>query len=158
MKTIDSIVLSQFILATAGKMDHLKLQKLIYYCQAWHLALFDKPLIDDEFQAWLHGPVSRKVWEKYRLRSILWNDIETTEEELRGVVENTNKELDENQLELLADVLREYGPKSSLHLEKLTHSESPWIEARRDVGPAESCENVISKESIRAYFKKLLIP
>ena len=33
-------------------ITHLKLQKLIYYAQAWSLALKGKTLFEEEIQAW----------------------------------------------------------------------------------------------------------
>nr|WP_293017994.1 type II toxin-antitoxin system antitoxin SocA domain-containing protein [Moorena sp. SIO3I8] len=33
----------------------MKLQKLLYYAQSLHLALYDQPLFDEEIQAWRSG-------------------------------------------------------------------------------------------------------
>ncbi len=55
---VDSLLLSEFILFKYGPMSHLKLQKLLFYAQALHLAYFDEPIIEDDFEAWVHGPVS----------------------------------------------------------------------------------------------------
>ncbi|MDR1722691.1 MAG: DUF4065 domain-containing protein [Tannerella sp.] len=72
---IDSLVLANYILETVGKMSHLKLQKLLYLVQGYHLAYFGKPLIDDKFEAWVHGPVSRKVFGSLKDKSLLYADI-----------------------------------------------------------------------------------
>jgi len=63
---VDSIQLANYLLAVAGPMPHLKLQKLAYYVEAWHLAYFGEPLIEDNFQAWLHGPVSPRIWKQFK--------------------------------------------------------------------------------------------
>ena len=42
---------------TKESMTHLKLQKLCYYAQAWYLTIYGQRLFNEEFQAWLHGPV-----------------------------------------------------------------------------------------------------
>ena len=63
IRTIDAVILGEYILETSGAMSHLKLQKLLYYMQALHLAYFDQPLVNDDFQAWLHGPVSRILYD-----------------------------------------------------------------------------------------------
>src|SRR5689334_17203169 len=52
----------------------LKLQKLVYYAQAWYVALYDKPLVRDEFQAWLHGPVSPRLYQRFK--ALQWRAIE----------------------------------------------------------------------------------
>ena len=66
-KAIDSIVLSNYILKHYGPMSHLKLQKLLFYCDAYCLAYFGQELITDQFEAWVHGPVSRKVCQRMRI-------------------------------------------------------------------------------------------
>ena len=55
---------------TGGTITNLKLQKLVYYAQAWHLANFDKPLFDAKFEAWVHGPVIPGLYEEYRVSVI----------------------------------------------------------------------------------------
>jgi len=47
-------------------MTHLKLQKLIYFAQAWHLANTGEPLFREDMQAWTHGPVVPSVWHAYK--------------------------------------------------------------------------------------------
>src|SRR5262249_731210 len=54
-------------------VSNLKLQKLLYYSQAWHLALYKCALIDDEIEAWVHGPVVPCVFRRYR--DFKWNAI-----------------------------------------------------------------------------------
>lgn len=49
--------------AEGGKpLDQMKLQKLLYFAHAWHLAYFNKPLFEDDFEAWPWGPVVREVY------------------------------------------------------------------------------------------------
>jgi len=156
MKTIDSHLLSEFILVNSPAMDHLKLQKLLYYVQGWHLAYFDEPLIDDDFEAWMHGPVSRKVWNKFKSHSILFNDIEVDKSKSGKVNTAVKGTLTKDQCELIADVLLEYGKMTSYGLEKLTHSEEPWVSARKGKSVADVCDEVITKDSIKQYFKSLL--
>lgn len=153
---IDSILLSEYVLTSVGRMSHLKLQKLLYYIQALHLAYYGEPLIEDEFQAWLHGPVSRKVWDKYKSFSVLLNDLDIGMLEARKVKKQTRKILGKDQLELIDDVLKEYGDKTDYHLERLTHSEGPWMEARKGVGISEASENTISRQKMKEYYRKLI--
>jgi uncharacterized phage-associated protein len=51
---------------TGSFVSNLQLQKLVYYAQAWHLALYDRPLFEDDFQAWVHGPVIPELFDKYK--------------------------------------------------------------------------------------------
>ena len=75
LNKIDSLVLSDYILLNYGPMSHLKLQKLLFYCDAYHLAYFNEELITDNFEAWVHGPVSKKVFDSFKDKSILYSDL-----------------------------------------------------------------------------------
>jgi uncharacterized phage-associated protein len=46
-------------------MDAMRLQKLLYYVQAWHLAVTDEPLFPEQIKAWKDGPVN---WASHGLR------------------------------------------------------------------------------------------
>ena len=67
LQKIDVLVLSDYIIKHYGPMSHLKLQKLLFYCDAYHLAYFDTELISDKFEAWVHGPVCRKVYDSLKI-------------------------------------------------------------------------------------------
>ena len=49
------------------EMTHKKLQKLCYYAQAWSYALYNRPIINAEFQDWVHGPVCPQLYHLWRL-------------------------------------------------------------------------------------------
>lgn len=51
---------------TKSTINNLKLQKLVYYSQAWHLAIHGIPLFKEDFQAWVHGPVVPELYQKYK--------------------------------------------------------------------------------------------
>jgi uncharacterized phage-associated protein len=146
---IDSLDLAEFALAKLGKMPHLKLQKIVYYADAWHLGVFGCPLVKDDFEAWLHGPVSRRVWNCYKEEATLYGLL-SAKREKEGV--KAFIRLSEEQQELLTDVFEEYGDKTAYYLECLTHSEEPWVEARK----GEASTNVISKDTMKRYYEALL--
>ena len=52
---------------TAGGelMSNLKLQKMLYYEQGFHLAKFNTPLFDEEIEAWMYGPVVPAVYNHF---------------------------------------------------------------------------------------------
>ena len=135
---IDSELLTEYILAKYGNMSHLKLQKLLYYVQAFHLAYFSSPLIDDDFEAWLHGPVSKKIFDKVKDFSLLYNDIEFKGDRDK-IIDAITHQLTSDQITLIDDVLVEYSTKTGQQLENLTHSEDPWILARKECGAWGRC-------------------
>ncbi len=150
---IDSTILCEYILQRGGRMSHLKLQKLLYYTEALHLAYFETSLIDDEFQAWLHGPVSRKIYNEIKDLSILHGEITYSPGEGPKPDEILNESLIQDQFDLINDVLNNYSTLSAGQLEDLTHREQPWIEARMGYGAGDRCEVIISKETMKSFYK-----
>lgn len=155
---VNPIDLSFYLLDRLGQLNQLKIQKLLYYIQAWHLVFLDEPLFEEDFQAWLHGPVLKSVWNEIKNYSKLTNEVVLKPEHEGKYIKKINEILDIEQLEVIEDVLKEYGDKSSYHLECLTHSEAPWINARKNVPPNEGSSNKITKPSIKKYYKSLLEP
>lgn len=126
-------------------MTNLRLQKLLYYAQAWHLAFTARPLFEDDFEAWTHGPVVRSLYNKFKEYD--WRPWPVPSSEMPGIPEESRPILDE--------VWEQYGQFSATYLEDLTHQEAPWINARGDREPADRCSGIISKESMRDYYAGL---
>lgn len=144
---IDSINLAKYIIkrmAERGKrINHLKLQKLLFYVVAWHLVYTGTPIIEEDFEAWLHGPVLRSVWNYFKTYSTMFQDL--------PYPDKININLTEEQKEIIDDVLDEYGDKTGYYLECLTHSERPWKVAR-----SKGENSIISKKEINNYYSELL--
>lgn len=155
-KKIQSKELIHYILVKLGATSHVKLQKLLYFIQAWHLAILESPIIDDEFEAWVHGPVSRQIWDYLKDHSKLYRGLIIKEDAKERVFEKISTSLTKDQIELIDDVLNEYGDKTDYHLETLTHLDPPWIKARAGYGPNENCNVVIPKEEIKKFYKTKL--
>jgi uncharacterized phage-associated protein len=150
-KKIAVLDLANFILKNYGPMSQLKLQKLIYYSEGYNLAYTDNPLTEARYEAWLHGPVVREVFNVFRDRSLLHNEI-TFEDEGN----NPNLEFDKlaiEQQELLTDVLEVLSTWTPLQLEDSTHEELPWKEARIGYNPEQYCDVEIKKETMRKFYK-----
>ena len=154
LKKISSLDLAEYILMKHGPMSHLKLQKLLFYCDAYHLAYFDVELIPDTFEAWMHGPVCRKVFQKMKGVSILYGDMTFDKDPVK--TEKKFLELTSDQRDLVTDVLNMLAGWTGLELENATHSEDPWLDARKGCGPADKCNRPISKEATRLFYKKFL--
>jgi len=150
----EALTLANFILKHYGPMSHLKLQKLLYYCEAYHLAYFNRSIIDEEFQAWIHGPVCRRVYDEMKAESILYSDIAFDNNSNPDYEIETN--LTSDQKQLLKDVLEILSTWTGFELETSTHKEAPWINARRGFGPADRCDTNISKEEMKEFYKNEL--
>jgi len=127
-------------------ITHLKLQKLVYYAQAWSLVLNKEPLFDNEIEAWSHGPVVPELYREYK--SYRWNALPYPEGDFPS--------FDEESESVLKEVQEVYGEHSGKVLEKLTHTEQPWIYARLGYAPEERCSTPISHESMVKYYSSLL--
>ena len=125
-----------------------KLQKLMYYSQAWSLVLNDKRLIDDKFEAWVHGAAIPALYRRYK--QFGFGDI--TED----FNESEFTALDKSDRELLDTVWAVYGKYDADYLELLNHSEEPWQKARQNVSPFESSSTAISESDMKHYYGELL--
>jgi uncharacterized phage-associated protein len=128
-------------------LNLLKLQKLLYYCQAWHLAIHNRPLFDGKFQAWVHGPVNRQIYDRFLTTKTLYSEM--LKSDIRSEFSMDAVTNERNHIE---DVLEVYAPFRSSQLEALTHQELPWIEARSGYAPNERCENELDEETMRSYY------
>jgi uncharacterized phage-associated protein len=154
-RTVSALQLSHYILSFVPS-SQLKLQKLVYYSEGWHLAYFEHPLIAEDFEAWVHGPVVRSLWDHYKGRGNYFTEWRLKPEHVEGIRDYFRRLLRPEQLELIADVLKEYGDKSAYHLESLSHTEAPWREARNGRSPSEHSEALISKETMKNYYQSIL--
>ncbi len=124
----------------------LKLQKILYYAQGYYLANYDKPLFKEDFQAWAHGPANEGIYDKYK--SCKYNTIPMPKEDLPLMDDELN--------DFLNDIWQTFGIYDGKYLEEQTHKESPWIEARKGYAPGEKCHEIITKESMKRFFKTVI--
>ena len=128
---------AKYVIKRKHPLTTMKLQKLVYYCQAWSLAWDEVPLFPEDFEAWANGPVCPQLFDRhrglFRLDSDFLKDIpdyDFTDDEI--------------------------GDKSPEWLSQLTHMELPWKMARGSVPLGEPCTNVITKESMMSYYGGLI--
>lgn len=127
-------------------ITHLKLQKLVFYADAWSLALKGRELVCEPFQAWAHGPVAPSLWTQ--LSGNGWRALASD-------VVTSNAEFDDDALEVLQQVQDAYGPLQAKALETMTHQEDPWLEARGPL-PLEASSNAcISKDTTARFYQEL---
>lgn len=134
-------------------MSPKKLQKMLYYAYSWVLTLtndssdhIENKLFNDSFEAWAHGPVLMDIYHHYK--DCGYNNIPKYE----GKVVKLPDEIDD----ILNQVIDVYGKYTADQLESITHQESPWINARKDLSPLESSNNMISDQDIfSCYIKRV---
>lgn len=139
-------------------INHLKLQKLLYYIQAWNFAINDFNLYNDNElpEAWINGPVYRTVYNDY-MKFQLYEDLRIENLDLENAIEEIPLEVrDSKYLELIYEVLDKYGTFSADELVFITHNERPWLEARAGLSPLESSRKLISESTIKEYYTAVL--
>lgn len=140
----DVIDVAQYILEQRGEMTAMKLQKLAYYSQAWHIAWSDDVLFQNRIEAWADGPVTPDLFAKhrgfFRVSSVRGGDAARLTDDERDSIER---------------VLAFYGDKSPQWLSDLTHMEDPWKAARRGVPDRMASNNEITPKAMGDYYSSL---
>lgn len=122
-------------------MSNMKLQKMLYYQQGFHLAMFDEPLFEEDIEAWMYGPVVPSVYDNYKIYKR--NGIPCDE-----AAEFRFK--DPKEEALFNEVCKVYGKFSAIGLMNMTHGEAPWKNTPTGEG------NVIDKNKMKSFFKSRL--
>ncbi len=133
-----------YILQRMGEMTTWKLQKLVYYAQAWHLAWTGQTLFPERIEAWANGPVIRDLYREHRgeFRRHSW---EVGDPARLSAEERANVDA----------VLHFYGDKSGQWLSDLTHAEEPWRHAREGLAPSERGNREIEPAVMAGYYGAL---
>ena len=138
-----------YLIEAGAPPSLLKLHKLLYYVQAWNLALYDKPLFNEKFQSWVHGPVSRVIYDRFKGTKNMLSTIDR--KDIPDCLD-----LPESVASHIGEVLEAYGDFSGTQLEELTHKELPWIKAREGLERFERSTRAISEDDMRNFYKSRL--
>ncbi len=133
-----------YILLKTGVMTTMKLQKLVYYCQAWSLVWDENPLFNENIEAWANGPVIRELFAYHRGMF-----------HISSVPIGNPDLLNDDQKETVDAIIKYYGNKPSQWLIDLTHMEEPWKKAREGLPISSRSNRVITLENIAEYYSSL---
>lgn len=136
---------AQYLMKLIGTpVTAMKLQKLVYYCQAWSLVWDDRPLFSERIEAWANGPIVPDLFAQHRgqFQLVQWTAGDW-------------KKLDDSAKETIESVLKSYGDKSSHWLSELTHKEDPWKTAREGLAPGQRGTNEITHAAMAQYYGSL---
>ena len=139
MLSVQSV--AEFIIQESERVSNLKLQKLLYYVQGWHLGIKGSPLYNGRLEAWVHGPVVPEMFQLYRVHR--WQTIPKPDSR---VILTATEEIH------IKSVLKVYGKYAADQLERMSHETKPWIDARGGVPEHTLSSSLISNESMRVYF------
>lgn len=128
----DVVDLAEYILDKIGTMTSLKLQKLVYYCQAWHLVWTEKSLFPEKIEAWRNGPIVPDLYEMhkghFKLHAGFFLEKHPTKK---------NHRITDSEKDIVDRVLEYYGPRDPHWLSQLAHMEEPWKVARAKLPHAD---------------------
>jgi len=136
-----------YILNKRGSMTAMKLQKLVYYAQAWSLVWEEEPLFRNRIEAWANGPVCRALYAEHRGKFLVSR---------RDFPGSNARAFTPDQKETIDMVVDHYGKKTSVWLSELTHSEKPWLDARKGLAPGQRGSNEITRAAMAEYYGALL--
>jgi uncharacterized phage-associated protein len=125
---------------SGDSITHLKLQKLLYYAQGFHVAMRDgNPLFPESLLAWRLGPVVRRVYSEYSRCE--HHSIDPKSEFRADAYAPEDREF-------LSAVYSTYGQFGATKLMNMTHEESPWIKTPSN--------RVITLDLLADYFTPLV--
>lgn len=137
---------AKYILKKQGAMSAMKLQKLVYYSQAWSLVWDERPLFREKIKAWVNGPVVGTLYQVHKGRFTL---------SARDLPGGDEDKLDAKARATIDGVLKFYGDKTAQWLSDLTHSERPWNDARRGLAPTDPGTAEITTASMHEYYSSI---
>lgn len=138
---IDLVI--SYLLSQCEDVTPLALQKALYYVQGFHYAFTDVFLFSEDCEAWVHGPVYRRIYNRYA--SYRFDPIASSSEFDTSVFTETEKAV-------IDGVVQSFCCYSGKILERFTHSEMPWLITRANLPANEPSNRVISKQFIGEYF------
>lgn len=138
---IDLVI--EYLLSQCEDITPLALQKALYYIQGFYYAFYKTFLFSEEYEAWVHGPVYRDIYSRYR--DYRFDPIEGKDEFDDSVFSSSEKAI-------LDSVVKNICCYSGKVLEKFTHSESPWLSTRGELSETAASDRKIMKEQIGDYF------
>ena len=143
----DYIIESMLMDGDFEELSNLKLQKLLYYAQAWSQPILQKSLIDDfaDFEAWNHGPVNVHIYNRFKETKSLYSLIT-----LEDVI-TSDLSLGIEVTTYIDYILSNYAKLSSIQLEMLCHNEDPWIKTRIRIAQGD-LNKVITRELMNNYY------
>ena len=136
-----------YVFEKLEEVTPLMLQKLLYFIQGVYSALYGKPIFEEDCRAWVHGPVYPEVYELFR--DFKYNPIDDAR---FALLEGTADALTEDEKKVIDLVVNTFGMYGGKVLERITHNEDPWKEARKGYGDSIPSSELLPKERIMRYY------
>ena len=122
------------------RIYNFKLQKLLYFVQAYFLATKREPCFSERIVAWDIGPVNLETYREYMIYGSC-NIPNTSDDEERTTINDFDRKL----IEAVVDI---FAGWSAPDMTKLSQDQKPWYDYY-----ISGKENVIPTEAIKDYFE-----
>lgn len=136
-----------YVFEKLEEVTPLMLQKLLYFIQGVYCALYGKPIFEEDCRAWVHGPVYPEVYELFR--DFKYNPIDDAR---FALLEGTADALTKEEKKVIDLVVNTFGMYGGKVLERITHNEDPWMEARKGYGDSIPSSELLPKDRIMRYY------
>jgi uncharacterized phage-associated protein len=157
----DARAIANFLLDLAAQRrlpcTQMVLYKLMYFAHGWYLSFFERPLVQQEFEAWKRGPVIKVVRDEFRM----YRDDEITTRAHRldiytGIKSLVSSKLQEEDEMFILNVFDSYYHFGAWKLSEMTHETgSPWDKLWNSPNPVGRLALRIKNEEIKAHFDGL---
>lgn len=135
-------------------ISNLKLQKILYFIQAFFLVSTPEQCFEEKIEAWDFGPVVPEAYREYKQYGsgdipsisyiIKFDDEDIWESKVTKYKDDVISEEDKRRIESVVDKFADY---SATDLVTITHGQTPWKNAYR-----RGQNNEITIEAIKEYF------
>jgi uncharacterized phage-associated protein len=157
--TYSAKAVANFFLRAARRdgvqLSQMKLQKLVYFAQGWHLGIRKTPLFEEPIQAWKYGPVVPSLYREFKNFGNAPIESLATDFDWADLKSSTPQVLPEDKetIALLEKVWSVYSKYTAIQLSDMSHvTGGPWEQVGGGNAPTET---VIPDQSLQDYFSSL---
>ena len=136
-----------YVFKKLEEVTPLMLQKLLYFIQGVYSVLYGKPIYAEDCRAWIHGPVYPEVYDLFR--DFKYNPIDDAR---FALLERNEDALTDDERKAVDLVINTFGMYGGKVLEKITHNEEPWMEARKGYGDSIPSSELLTRDRIMKYY------
>lgn len=136
-----------YVFEQLEEVTPLMLQKLLYFIQGIYSGLYGRPIFTEDCRAWIHGPVYPEVYDLFR--DFKYNPIDDAR---FALIQGTADALTDDEKKVIDLVVNTFGMYGGKVLERITHNEDPWKEARKGYGDSIPSSELLPKERMMQYY------
>ncbi|MCL6429045.1 hypothetical protein LT335_00606 [Spiroplasma sp. JKS002669] len=145
--------ITDYIIKRHKVTDSVKIQKILYFLYLEYLKEKNQKLFEDEFEAWIYGPVLRTVYNHLKYNGLFFDEYETLDID-KGPIFIKFLSLDDKEIMAFIDKkITKYKNQNTFNLVEKTHQTSPWIKARKGLKEDEPSTRKIKFSDLEKFVK-----